>query len=576
MPALDGLRAVAVAAVVLFHFWPDAFGGGFVGVDVFFVLSGFLITGMILAEVERTDGLDLRAFWGRRIRRLVPAVVVLVAVTAVAVWVTRTGSARGLLDSVGALTWTTNWLELGFRSAPWFEADTNTVLDHLWSLAIEEQFYLVWPPVLWWLWRRGLTRRSIVGAIVVLSTVSAALMWWAGPSQGYLRTDARAFELLGGAALAASGFRPGRRTSAVLVTAGLVTLAVYVPLGDPQAAGLYPWGFLGLTAAFVALVAGAIDPPRLVTAALTQPVVRHLGQVSYGIYLWHIPVLRIMSEGRMGISGPGLHLARFAVLAALVEGSHRFVERPILQGRMTFRWPRVAWGYAAAAVALLAYWPGVRSSWDHQWDTAAELPDIERGQERVLVTGDLLGVMSGAGLAREDDLAVFEVGDVDCYFVEYGVVIDGPKTLTDTRYCREWDRRWRHAAEELDPDVAVLATGYWDTLARESGGATVAPDADPVVARFEVVANRQVEALAALAPRAVVVLVTDMVGLAPPGQRDPAERRQALAIFNDALRRAAVTHDNVSIVELGPVDGAAGLARRARVEVGDAIRAGGD
>ena len=528
LPALDGLRAIAVVAVVLFHFWPDQFGGGFVGVDVFFVLSGFLITSIILDEVARTERLALTAFWGRRVRRLMPAVLVLVGVCAVLALLTGTGSARGLVDSIGALTWTTNWLELAFRGTNWFTADDRTVLDHLWSLAIEEQFYIFWPPVLWWMVRRGWGRRSLLTAIGVLFAGSVAIMAWSGPIIGYFRTDARAFELLAGAALAVSGLRPGRRMSALLVAVGLIALFAYLPVGYPESPGLYPWGFVALTLAFTALVAGSIDPPPGIAAVLTSPPFRHVGRVSYGIYLWHIPVLRFMSESRVGVSGMALQASRIAVLVAVVELSHRFVEEPILRRRVRFGPRQVAVSYGVVGVLLLAYIPGVRSSWEHRYDTAAEAPEQIGGRRRVLATGDLLGRMVGAGLSRDDELAVFEVGDLKCPFVEYGVIFDGDEAIEDDPYCAAWESRWRHAAEDFPPEVAVYSSGFWDTLRREVDGRSVSPGDPELERRYAELAEAQLDVLVDLAPEVVVVIVDDLDGLAARGQRDADDRARDL------------------------------------------------
>ncbi len=576
LPALDGLRAVAVVAVVLFHYLPDQFGGGFVGVDVFFVLSGYLITGMILDEIDRSGRLDLRAFWGRRIRRLVPAVLVLVAACAVAVFVTGTGSARGLMDSIGALTWTTNWLELGFRDAPWLVNDPRTVLDHLWSLAIEEQFYVMWPPLLWWMRRRGLRGGSLLAAIGLLSAASVASMWASGPIIGYFRTDARAFELLGGAALAVSGVRPTRRWSGVLVALGAAALILYVPLGDPEAAWMYPWGFLGLTVAFVALVAGVVDPPAVVGAVLTQPLVRHIGRVSFGIYLWHIPVLRLLSGARVGFDGPALYLLRLVVLAALVEASYRMIEGPIRIGRVPFGRRQVALSYGAVSLCLLLYVPGVRSSLDHQWDVVEEPPETTSEQVRVMATGDLLGTMVGAGLARDDGLGVYEAADLDCYFVEYGTVMDGDEDLDNDRRCSEWERRWTHAAEDFAPDVAVYSSGYWDTLERRVDGTPLESGDAELTRRYAAVASAQLDLLDRLAPEVVVVIVDDVSPMSPTGQRDPAARRADLDAWNSALRDASAARDGVTVVDVRGVESAADIVREAERQVAERVLAAAD
>ncbi|HWW54174.1 MAG TPA: acyltransferase, partial [Acidimicrobiales bacterium] len=210
LPAIDGLRALAVIAVVAYHLGLPWARGGFLGVDLFFVLSGFLITGLLLREREQTGRIDLGHFYARRARRLLPALFLVLA--AVSTWVAATGTTPDLTsvrsDALAALAYVANWRLVLSHSGYFAQFSAPSPLRHAWSLAIEEQYYLVWPILLLGLMRLGRgSRRATVLATLVLAVLSAsamAVMYHPGadPSRIYYGTDTRAFELLVGALLA--------------------------------------------------------------------------------------------------------------------------------------------------------------------------------------------------------------------------------------------------------------------------------------------------------------------------------------------------------------------------------------
>ena len=218
MPGLDGVRAVAVAAVVVFHMDESWLPGGFLGVDVFFTLSGFLITSLLLAELDASNKVDFKRFYIRRARRLLPALyLVLVATAIAAMTVAQDAASRVREDAVAAFFYVTNWwYVLGETS--YFEATGRPpMLQHLWSLAVEEQFYFVWPVLCWLLWKVGRTRGIRVGAIVGALASTVVMAWIsiaqgmpeaADPSRVYFGSDTHAMTLLVGAALA-TFWRPG-------------------------------------------------------------------------------------------------------------------------------------------------------------------------------------------------------------------------------------------------------------------------------------------------------------------------------------------------------------------------------
>jgi peptidoglycan/LPS O-acetylase OafA/YrhL len=358
MPGLDGVRAVAVTAVLLFHANPDWLPGGFLGVDVFFALSGFLITSLLLAELGETGRLRFGRFYLRRARRLLPALfLVLVATSVLAATVAQDAAARVREDVVAAFFYVTNWWYV-LHGQSYFEATGRPpMLQHLWSLAVEEQFYLVWPLLLFGLWKLGRVRGVRIGAAAG-ALVSTLLMAGISVSQGmpevtdasrvYFGTDTHAMTLLVGAVLATvwtpgriSHVLTGRGRRVVTVTgfSALVALVAIFWFVGPLSPLLYRGGFL-----VVALVSSAVVACSAVTATAFARVLGHqplrwLGERSYGIYLWHWPIFMVLRPG-IDIDAADwlVQLLRFALTLGAAELSYRFVEMPIRRGALGRAW----------------------------------------------------------------------------------------------------------------------------------------------------------------------------------------------------------------------------------------------
>jgi peptidoglycan/LPS O-acetylase OafA/YrhL len=345
-PGLDGLRALAVAAVFLYHARIDWLPGGFLGVDLFFVLSGYLITSLLLVEWEARNRIDLRRFWMRRARRLLPALVVVVlgALVLSAIFARQDlGHTRS--DTLSSLFYYTNW-HLIFANRSYFNLMGNpSLLNHLWSLAIEEQFYIVWPlllvPCLVLVGRRRLPMIVIAGI-----AASAALMWilykpGSDPSRVYYGTDTRAFLLLMGILLALVWPWIVRLRQAVpllelLGVAALVgTVLLFLRMQDFNPT-LYRGGDLAAAFCFAVLVAAVAHPRTGIGEALGVAPLRWVGERSYGIYLWHWPIIVLVSGVNTRPSA-GIVVAEAALVVTAAALSYRFVEQPIRTGSLQRR-----------------------------------------------------------------------------------------------------------------------------------------------------------------------------------------------------------------------------------------------
>ena len=372
LPAIDGLRAFAVGAVMLFH--SDHMSGGFLGVDAFFVISGFLITRQMLIEVDKTDRISLREFWGRRARRLLPALVLLLVV--VIGYAYRFGYASERLkirdDAPWALGFALNWHHISASTDYWHSLSSPSPLTHLWSLAVEEQFYLIWPLITVLLvWRRRNRERTMLIGSMIGALLSFALMAVvfdpATSTRAYEGTDTRIGALLVGALCATTivGDRAdrlfgalGRRRDVVLAVPVIVLGWMWLRV-DGRDSWLYRGGFLLHAVLFAALLlgvsCGAAAQAGWLARLLTLRPVRWFGQLSYGLYLWHWPVYIALGPDRVHLSRWPLTVIRVAATIAAASLSYYLVERPIRYGLQRKPVIRTAMlSVAAIAVAAVA------------------------------------------------------------------------------------------------------------------------------------------------------------------------------------------------------------------------------
>ena len=355
MPGLDGLRALAVLAVIAYHLQLGWAQGGLLGVGVFFTLSGYLITDLLLGQRDAVGHLRLGDFWLRRARRLLPALFLMLAV--VVAWITlldrsQLPALRG--DVAAAAVYMSNWWNI-FRHASYFARfGPPPPLDHLWSLAIEEQFYLIWPWLLWLGLRYVRGRYRLAGltlAAAALSAIVMALLYQPGvdPTRVYEGTDTRAFGLLVGAALAMVW--PSRHLRANLTlrrrllldgagVVGLVIIALLVWRTNQYSPFLYRGGIVLLSVGTVGVVAALAHPASWLGPALGWKPLRWLGVRSYGIYLWHFPIIVLTTPTLQRKANLPLELVQVGATIAVAALSWRFVEEPIRRGAIGRLWAR--------------------------------------------------------------------------------------------------------------------------------------------------------------------------------------------------------------------------------------------
>jgi peptidoglycan/LPS O-acetylase OafA/YrhL len=373
-PHFDGLRAVAVYLVLLFHAGSSQFSGGYVGVDVFFVLSGYLVTQLLLRDIEGVGRIRLARFYSRRFRRLLPAAFVVLIVTA-AVY-TAIASPAQVLDVVGAFKaaflYSTNWYFV-HQSTAYFGADiaTNPVL-HFWSLAVEEQFYLVWPLALTGAFAitRRMERRRQVRAIAigvamgaVVSGAYALSLRNGDPNRAYYGTDTRAYELLAGAliALVPAIVASARRYRSAMRVATFVSLGALAALASSWIhLDAIERGIAVTITTVVLIVALEASEGGFVTRVLSTRPMTYLGKISYGTYLWHWLVILVVVQVFHPSTIATIGIA-FLVATGLASFSFDFMEHPIRASRWLdqYRVPVIALGLIVTVVSALVLVPAI-------------------------------------------------------------------------------------------------------------------------------------------------------------------------------------------------------------------------
>ncbi|MEZ5183097.1 MAG: acyltransferase family protein [Acidimicrobiales bacterium] len=485
LPALDGLRGAAVAAVLAYHL--DHLAGGYLGVDLFFVLSGFLITSLLLAERAGQGRVVLADFWARRARRLLPALLLfLLGVAAFAQWIARPvdlDAIRG--DALATLLYVANWHDIAQGQSYWDISLAPSPLQHTWSLAIEEQFYVLWPLAFAWLAAVATRRRAAAERVVLVvagvgAALSAALLVGlhaagASDSRLYQGTDTRAAALLLGAALAAwhrsrpvGGEREVARARAVGGVAALALGALWIGL-DGTSPWLYRGGLAVASVLATVVIAAVVRGGGPLARALSVAPLRFLGTISYGLYLWHWLVFQAVDarNGRLPLLGDrvldGIALdgLKLGLSFALALASFWLVEQPIRRSRWR-GWPLLMASVGAMAVvgavvvAATAGGVAVAGQQEEVRDptvTVAEAPEV-------LYVGDSVSLSLVAPVA--EDPAAFGVNPINRAYPGCAPVSQGRRTRNFAGQPADPPPCYRDLDTELPtlhPDVIFLLQG---------------------------------------------------------------------------------------------------------------------
>lgn len=452
IPALDGLRALAVLGVIAYHMGMAWAPGGLLGVTVFFVLSGYLITSLLLIEWDNTGTINLPQFWLRRIKRLFPAIAfVIICVAALTTIFDHSLLTKLREDMWAALCWVTNWWYI-LRDVSYFDAlGAPSPVTHFWSLAIEEQFYVVWPVVLILAHKFGVKRSHMRNATLVLVLASAlemALLFNpdADPSRVYYGTDTRAFSLLIGAWLAfvwpsnqlgANNEVQLDRNVRIALDAvgGIALIGLIAMMGciEGTSAIMYRGGILLTSIITMVIIAVIVHPSSILGKVFSAKPLVWIGLRSYGIYLWHYPLLLLMNP-RSNIAGTPwwMYLVELAVMFACAAFSYKFVEDPIRHGSIGTFVSRVRSGEV-----YLADW--LR---DHAIPTAAAAAVtlvcvgglIFVPNTSALEGGDLLKDESAhvAGVPAANDAATAEKAKLDVLMIGDSVSVRAIPNFTET------------------------------------------------------------------------------------------------------------------------------------------------
>lgn len=484
-PGLDGIRALSVIGVMGYHAQLAGFDGAFLGVSQFFTLSGFLITAILLDERRRTDSVDLRSFWIRRFRRLAPAALLGLVVVAIfgATVATRAQAERLPEEMLGVVTYVVNWVFIGTEQSYTDLFAAPSPLQHYWSLAVEEQFYLLIPLLLFGLFRMGASNRTIglvLGAVTVGSGLWMVVLFESGADLDriYYGTDARLGEVMLGAVVAVVldtvGVGALARIRGVLAVAGVVAIGALAWLWTATSlTSAFVWrgGFqlnALLTVVVILAVLGGRGPlPKVLALA---PLVG-LGKLSYGIYVFHFPIFLWLTEDRTGLEGWPLFAFRAAVSLVLAYISYRFVEQPIRHGT-TVGLPaaaRIA-AYPVVGAAIIA---GTLLTANTDGDDPLATLRVDDDSIRVQAPDGVLDIVvvhdrtSNEGVAVVDELFALVADEEQVSITDVDLACTGGVADTDSGpTCAAWSTDWSSAVTD-DPDAVVFFADDWvgDALA---------------------------------------------------------------------------------------------------------------
>lgn len=601
VPALNGIRGVAVALVLVGHSGIPGVAGGFIGVDVFFVLSGFLITSLLLDELGRTGKLDLGAFWVRRARRLLPALLIMVLAVIGGRMLFAPDAVSGLRDdAVASFLWVANWAFVSHDTDYFSQGAPPSPLQHTWSLGVEEQYYLIWPVLiviaalllaLIARWRKktptivAVRRAVLILALVGTAASAAEAILMASDdalNRVYFGTDTRAQALLIGAAAAALLVRdwPAMVAGWPLIrsrwvrwvaggapVAGVAVLAAITHVATGSAAEFRNGLLIVVAVAAVVVIAGvALEQNGPVAWVLSTPPLVALGVISYGVYLWHWPIFLVLTGERTGWTGYALFAARCAITLLAAVGSWWLIERPIRRWR-PIHVPQLRLAAAtmatAVAVAVAVVPVGMRI------DPAS--PDITQAalvspvetvrvatpshtgprEHTVSVFGDSIGWTMMRYLPPTPGISFLDRTTIGCGLVRGGPYRYSGQSLEQKPECDAWPERWAQRIDHDRPDVVLMVVGRWETVDRKWQGKWShigQPDFDKYLE------SELRKALDILTSTGALVVVTtepyNRHGEQADGTLYPEDQPSRVNQWNTLLRKVVDSRPNVTVLDL--------------------------
>lgn len=590
IPALDGVRAVAVALVLADHGGIPGVSGGFLGVDVFFVLSGFLITSLLLEEFRNTGRIKLSDFWIRRARRLLPALLVMaLAVVAAREWFSPEATASLRDDAVASFLWVSNWLFVAQRTDYFAQGAPPSPLQHTWSLGVEEQYYVLWPLLLIAVaalfWAHFRLAVFVLAAVGVVASASAAIVLTTDATLNriYFGTDTRAQALLVGAAAAALLVRDwsvlndggtlirtrwGHVVARILPFVGLAVLAAAAHYATGSV-GDFRSGLLIVVALAAVLVIApvALEQEGPVARVLAWRPLVLLGTISYGVYLWHWPIFMALNGERTGWSGLSLFALRCAVTVAVAALSWWLLEQPIRQWRPVIvpMLPLAGATAATAAVVTMMVLPvGVKPTdpMPNSIDSAAligpEVPvEVRRPSERapgtrtVAVFGDSVAWTLMRYLPPTPGLAFSNYTTIGCGIARGGPYRHVGETLPQKPECDAWPSRWSQRITHDRPDVVLLMIGRWEVVDRINEGRWTHVGDDAYDAYLSGELNRALDILGSTGARIVVTTEPyNRRAEQPDGSLYPEDEPDRIEAWNTLLRNVVEDRPNVTVLDL--------------------------
>jgi peptidoglycan/LPS O-acetylase OafA/YrhL len=597
--ALDGLRAVALLIIMGYHFGVGWLQGGVFSLDIFYVLSGYLITGLLVDEYRKRDRIKLSAFWLRRARRLLPALlIVLVAVSLMVRFAEPAGLYPGFrMDALSALFYFSNWWQIAASSNYFVTTGAVSPLTHTWSLAVEEQFYLIWPLVTLAVMSVSRTFGRGVKALLVVSVAGAAasaiemaFLYHRGVdiTRLYFGTDTHAQSILVGAALACAmtimrpqrggvmapvaRSRVARWGLIVLGMAGMGGTATLTYLQNGTSSFDYQGGFMLSALSAAAIIIGAVCVPGGPIAAVLslRPLV-WLGTISYGAYLWHYPVFVYLDGARTGERGLALLAIRFAATIVLAALSFYLVERPVMF--------RTFWRSLKAALPAIALMGGTVSVvLACTGSDALALPSVVVPPSRtaptsgktipVLLVGDSTALTLGFSLAYGPQesrygVEVINAATEGCGIAEGRFVEVEGTSRTVTGPCNSGspvDAQWPALLEQdvihYRPRVVVLLAGYWEAMDRTDLAGQVTNITDPSYAGYVESQLERFVSVASSTGSGVVLMTAPYYDASelPNGQPPPQDDPVRVNDYNALVRAVAGANPRtVTLIDLNHI-----------------------